>query len=196
MLKDWVNAVYVTNVVGLCKQFSANRPFPHLLLGSFFSERVRNVADSLLRERFVEQNSDLFQFEQTDDLSKTKSVVLQEFFSFCNSKEFLRFIGEVTGSKLTHIDMSGFIYDDADYLLPHDDRLEGRKIAYILNLSENFTPADGGALQFFVGKDVVKSVPPSFNTLTLFKVSSSSVHQVQEVFSDKKRLSLAGWFYG
>jgi Rps23 Pro-64 3,4-dihydroxylase Tpa1-like proline 4-hydroxylase len=81
-------------------------------------------------------------------------------------------------------------------LLPHDDRLSGRKIAYILNLSKNFAKNDGGALQFFKGKKIVKSIPPTFNTFTIFQVSPRSLHQVQEVLSDKKRISFAGWFHG
>jgi Rps23 Pro-64 3,4-dihydroxylase Tpa1-like proline 4-hydroxylase len=92
--------------------------------------------------------------------------------------------------------MSAFIYDDTDYLLPHDDRLEGRKIAYVVQVGDNFAKEDGGALQLLEGKKVVKSISPSYNAFTIFKVSSKSWHQVQEVLSSKKRVSFAGWFHG
>jgi len=55
---------------------------------------------------------------------------------------------------------------------------------------------DGGALQLFKNNKIVKTIPPTYNTLTLFKVSPYSVHQVQEVTSKKKRLTFAGWFHG
>lgn len=193
---DWVNEVYLKNAAGLKKQFAANEPFPHLVLGNFFTSKVKKVEQALLNQSFVEQNSDLFQFQQTDDVLKLKDAVLRDFHKFFSSKEFLGFIAQITKKKLKSIDMSGFIYDDTDYLLPHDDRLEGRKIAYIVNLSRDFTKADGGALQLFKGKDVVKSIVPSFNTFTIFEVSSKSLHQVEEVRSNKKRVSFAGWFHG
>ena len=41
-------------------------------------------------------------------------------------------------------------YSRGDYLLCHDDELEGRRIAFILYLvPEDWGPADGGGLQLF-----------------------------------------------
>ncbi len=192
----WINPTYLKSIAGLKKQFSSNVPFHHLVLGSFFTSKINSVAKQLLKEKFYEHNSDLYQFQQTDDCKNAKQSAVKEFHKFFSSEEFIRFISQITNTKLKSIDMSGFIYDDTDYLLPHDDRLSGRKIAYILNLTENFTAKDGGALQFFKGKQIVKSIPPTFNALTLFQVSPKSLHQVQEVMSNKKRLSFGGWFHG
>ncbi len=191
----WINLVYLKNIAGLKREFSANKPFPHLVLGNFFTRKINKVADALFREKFYEHNSDLYQFQQTDDCKNAKQPAIKQFHKFFSSKEFIQFISKITNTKLKFIDMSGFIYDDTDYLLPHDDRLSGRKIAYILNLTKNFTKADGGELQFFKDNKIVKSIPPTFNTFTIFKVSSKSVHQVEEVKSNKKRISFAGWFH-
>ncbi len=193
---NWVNPVYLKNKTGLKREFAANKPFPHLVLGNFFKSKISKVAAALLKEEFYEHNADLYQFEQTDDCKNAKQSAVREFYKFFSSKQFIQFISDITNTKLKFIDMSGFMYDDTDYLLPHDDRLSGRKIAYILNLSKDFTLKDGGALQFFKGNKIVKSIPPTFNTFTIFKVSSKSLHQVQEVLSDRKRLSFAGWFHG
>lgn len=193
---DWVSERYRGKEELLKKRFKEAKPFPHLVLTDFFSSRIKQVEQALLSQRFVEQNSDLFQFEQTDDVSKLSDPLLKEFHSFFGGKVFLDFIAQVTGKKLKSIDMSGFIYDDTDYLLPHDDRLEGRKIAYIVNLSRDFTKEDGGALQLFTGKKVVKSIVPLYNALAIFEVSSKSLHQVEEVRSGKKRVTLTGWFHG
>ncbi len=192
----WINPVYLKNVAGLKREFASNQPFPHLVLGNFFAKKINKVAAALLKEKFYEYNSDLYQFQQTDDCKNAKQPAIKEFHKFFSSKEFISFISQITNTKLKSIDMSGFIYDDTDYLLPHDDRLAGRKVAYILNLTKNFTKADGGALQFFKNNKIVKSIPPTFNTLTIFKVSSKSLHQVQEIMSAKKRISFAGWFHG
>src|SRR3990172_2002203 len=192
----WVNPVYLRSAEGLRKRFASNTPFPHLVLGNFFSNKIKRVANQLLKEKFYEHNADLYQFQQTDDCKNAKQPAVKEFYKFFSSKEFIQFISQITNTKLKSIDMSGFIYDDADYLLPHDDRLYGRKIAYILNLTKNFTAKDGGALQFFKGKKIIKFIPPTFNTFTIFKVSPKSLHQVQEILSSKKRLSFGGWFHG
>ncbi len=185
-----------TDAGKLKKQFISAKPFPHSVLKNVFSEKIEDVCAALLKEKFYDVNTDLYQFRQTNDCRKAKQKAEKEFYKFFSSKEFIAFVSELTGMKLKSIDMSGFVYIDGDYLLPHDDRLSGRKIAYVVNLSKNFTDADGGALQLFKGKKIVKSIPPAFNMMTLFKVSPNSVHQVQEVMSKKKRISLAGWFHG
>ncbi|HLF55009.1 MAG TPA: 2OG-Fe(II) oxygenase family protein, partial [Candidatus Nanoarchaeia archaeon] len=179
----------------LKREFSSNQPFPQLVLGKFFTKKINKVAAALLKEKFYEHNSDLYQFQQTDDCRNAKQPAIKQFHKFFSSKEFIQFISKITDTQLKFIDMSGFIYDDTDYLLPHDDRLSGRKIAYIVNLTKNFTKEDGGALQFFKDNKIVKSIPPTFNTFTIFKVSPKSLHQVQEIVTNKKRLSFAGWFH-
>lgn len=189
-----VSPVYLKKISSLKKDFKSAKPFPHLVLPNFF-KNAKELKSALLKEEFHYQNSDLFQFYQTNDCSKAKTKVVQDFHKFFGSKDFLAFISEITGKKLTSIDMSGFIYGDTDYLLPHDDRLEGRKIAYVVNLSENFSEENGGALALFKGRSVVKRIVPKFNTLTIFEVSPKSLHEVEEVV-DAKRISLAGWFHG
>jgi Rps23 Pro-64 3,4-dihydroxylase Tpa1-like proline 4-hydroxylase len=191
---NWISPSYVGSSQKLKNNFKFAKPFPHLVLPDFF-RNAKELKSALLKEEFHYQNSDLFQFHQTNDCSKAKTKVVQDFHKFFGSKEFLSFISEITGKKLSSIDMSGFIYGDTDYLLPHDDRLEGRKIAYVVNLSENFKDGNGGALALFKGKKVVKRIVPKFNTLTIFEVSPKSLHEVEEVI-DAKRVSFAGWFHG
>lgn len=191
---NWLSDSYVGKLSELKKDFKSAKPFPHLVLPNFF-KNAKELKSALLKEKFHYQNSDLFQFHQTNDCSKAKTKVVQDFHKFFGSREFLSFISEITGKKLTSIDMSGFIYGDTDYLLPHDDRLEGRKIAYVVNLSENFKDENGGALALFKGKNVVKRIVPRFNTLTIFEVSNKSLHEVEEVIG-QKRVSFAGWFHG
>jgi len=172
-----------------------------MVLRDFFSPaKIRRVRQELLRQNFEFKESDLFRLHQTADILTLSNKVLREFFDFFSSKDFCAYISKITKTRVTKADMSGFIYSSTDHLLPHDDRLEGRKIAYIVNLSEGFTKKDGGALSFFATKNnrptkIMQSFTPTGNTFFLFKVTSQSFHQVDEVLSDKKRISLAGWFY-
>ena len=186
----------------LTKSFPKGKPFPHLVLHDFFSPaKIKKVRQELLKQGFNFKESDLFRFHQTPDLRNSPNKTLREFAKFFSSKEFCQYISKITRTHVNKADMSGFIYSATDHLLPHDDRLAGRKIAYVVNLSQGFKKRDGGALSFFETKNnkptkITQSFTPSFNTLYLFKVSPRSFHQVDEVLSSKKRFTLAGWFHG
>ena len=182
-------------------KYSKNKPFPHIVIRDFFNEReIGKVAAALLRQRFSHKETDLFSLNQTPDLSLLKDKTLRGFCQLCNSTGFLTYVSKLTGIKVRGVNMSGFIYKDGDYLLPHDDRLEGRKVAYIINLTKGYTKKNGGALALFNMKQgkpekIVKAYVPHYNTLTLFTVSKKSFHQVNEILLSKPRLSIGGWFY-
>ncbi|MBI1970444.1 2OG-Fe(II) oxygenase [Candidatus Woesearchaeota archaeon] len=200
----WINPSYLQKQKELQRSFFSAKPFSHLVLPSFLlEERAELLREAVLRQQWHDKNTDLFQFKQTDDLCSSADPFLQEYLSFFSSPAFLSFIKQITGiSPLVSIDASGQQYTSGDYLLSHDDRLEGRKVAYVMNLTKGFTDSDGGQLQFFdVDKKghpsvIAKSSLPAFNTLFLFRVSKKSFHQVSEVVTNKQRLSITGWFYG
>ncbi|MBI4144914.1 2OG-Fe(II) oxygenase [Candidatus Woesearchaeota archaeon] len=195
-----INPRYLQTTVlaRLRKRYAANKPFPHAQLKDFFDvKQLRKVKHALLNERFVEAEADLFSFQQCDDLKHSKNRTLREFRSFLRSPRFLSLLSYITGENLSAtIDISGFIYDDTDHLLPHDDKLEGRKLAFVLNLS-TMTAKDGGQLDLFKGNNVAKSYLPAFNSLVVFTVKpGTTMHQVREVLTDEKRITLAGWIHG
>ncbi len=181
--------------------FLRAKPFPHVVLKNFLvTKTARQLHKDLKMKDFLEKNTDLFQFMQTT-AAQNMNGAIKDFFDAWSSQEILDYISTLVGEHVSRADMSGFCYRPGDYLLPHDDLLEGRKVAYVLNLSRNFTQKDGGALEFFHTKagspvKVVKKIIPTWNTLTLFQVCDTSFHQVEEILSNKKRYSLAGWFHG
>jgi len=197
MLNKFINTNYLDNTENLRKQFKNIKPFPHLVLKDFFNrEFIKKFKVELKKEIFHRLDSDLYSFSQTDDLVNSKNSVIKDFYNFLTSKEFKDYLFKITNVKAEgKIDCSGFIYSSTDYLLPHDDRLESRRLAYVLNLSENFVKSDGGSLDLFDRNNIVKSIVPSFNTLTIFRVEiNKTFHQVSEVLTNKERLSIAGWF--
>ncbi len=208
-LNQWIAPQYLEDkkISLLKRQFSSVKPFPHIVLQDFFREEKANaLRDALLSIDYEKKESDLFSFLQSADLRIVKNTVIKDFVAFYTSTEFKRYIEYLCSEKgIQGIDLSGFVYSDTDYLLPHDDQLQGRKIAYVVNLSKGFTAKDGGQLEFFStkkkGKEIlpvkiVKKFTPSYNTLFLFKVQKNSFHQVAEVTSQKKRVSIGGWFHG
>ncbi len=177
---------------------SHQKPFSYFVLRDVFvTSFARKIQSTLKKQDFFRRDSDLFSFAQTEDLKKTQDVVLREFYSVLNSLELKQFIFQKMKIKAFGvIDCAGFLYQQGDYLLPHDDSLETRKIAYIYYLSPNFSSTDGGSLDLFSGNNVVTSLVPQFNSLILFPVlPGKSIHRVAEVVAKKKRYSFAGWFH-
>ncbi|MBI2147056.1 2OG-Fe(II) oxygenase [Candidatus Woesearchaeota archaeon] len=216
-LHRWISERYLPGAADpslLQQQFVSGSPFPHIVLHDFLLPgKAEQLRAALLGETWGLKDADLFRFHQTKDIRYSGSPLIKEYHAFFSSQEFRSLISAITGvSPLSSIDGSGQKYAGGDYLLPHDDRLEGRKIAYVMNLTKDFTEKDGGQLQFFAvdGKTghptvVEQSFVPAFNTLFLFRVSKKSFHQVAEVVvpehasaeqKQKGRLSIAGWFHG
>lgn len=102
------------------------------------------------------------------------------------------------------------------HLLCHDDVIGTRKISYIIYLTDPapiWTDKDGGRLELYdaiaenggdnkeLGGGVpgalpVKTILPVFNSMAYFVVQPGvSFHSVQEVFCDRPRLSLQGWYH-
>jgi prolyl 3-hydroxylase /prolyl 3,4-dihydroxylase len=181
----------------------SSEPFKHWTVHNFLSQKKFIACrEALLAQKFSEHNADLFYYLGSSDLTKSSNTVITKLYKTIASNRFLQKIEKITNIKgLSHVDMAGFIYPKTGYLLPHDDRLQGRKIAYIYYLSTLEIP-DGGALEFFntdanyAPTKVAKSIQPVENTLILFEVNQKSFHQIAEVVSDTKRITVAGWFCG
>lgn len=150
---------------------------------------------------------DLYEFFQSDDLVQTKIPEFQQFYRFLKQK-VLPWMAKTTGFELDSVSASLSMYCFADFLLPHDDLLTDRKIAFIYYLSpwsgaEEWTEKHGGALELFNSKEngphlpAVKKLFPTNNRFVFFEVSDKSFHQVNEVQTiDFPRLTVNGWFHG
>lgn len=204
IISEWLTPTYLSlpEIERLKKIFPSQKPFPYLEFKNFFQpEKVIEIVKALAEEQFSPQQADLFQFKQTGDLSATKNKVLQEFRTFLSSPEFTSYLSYITSTNLKakSIDMSGTLYEDTDYLLCHDDQLEGRKVAYFLYLSD-LDKNDGGALNLFSSQDgipieVKVAIISRCNTFSVFLVSEKSFHEVAEVVRDVQRIAISGWFH-
>lgn len=197
------------------------QPFPHMILRhvikdeTLLSEARREVLTSAIHVK----SSDLYQFQQTEGLLG-RGVKKFDSSTISSSRQTLDILSEALYSEYwvncirkisgiddldqNPIDLSGQCYRKTDHLLCHDDRLEGRRLAFILYLvDEEWNEMDGGHLELFSVDDygqptkVSNRILPVFNSFVIFEVSTLSYHQVMEVLSsDKQRLSLSGWFHG
>lgn len=202
-MNKWINPNFTSRLALMRKQFSAGKPFPHLMISDFLDEdKARELATALKREKFVKKEADLFQFSQTEDFKHSKNAVIKDFYKFVSSDEFSDLMSELTSLNLESgaIDLAGSLYEDTDYLLCHDDQLEDRKVAYILYLGEDFFEKDGGAFALLSNNkgragEIVEKHFPRYNGLMVFQVSKISFHQVEEVLSSKKRYAIGGWLH-
>lgn len=204
-ITQWTNPFHLQQKNFLRRRFIEAKPFPHLVLHDFLLQpKAMSLLRALRQEQWRLKDADLFRFHQTHDLQSSSNTFIRDYYRFFSSRAFLQFIETITSTTpLRSIDAAGQTYAAGDHLLPHDDRLAGRKIAYVLNLTKGFTEKDGGQLDFFSCHQktgdpaaIAKSFTPRFNTLFLFRVSEHSFHQVREVLSNKKRVSIGGWFHG
>lgn len=199
---NWINPKYMDEgeIKKIRKNFKNAKPYPHFVLANFFNKnKLLKLKKAILKEKFERQDKDLFSFSQTKELSYSKNKVIGQFYDFLSSKEFLNLMKRLTNEKsLENADMHAHLYSQGDYLLFHDDVVEGRKIAYIAYLSD-LEPIDGGSLRLYNIKkplQPIKKIIPRFNSFACFRVSAKSLHDVWEVKFNKKRLTLGGWFNG
>ncbi|MDO8510652.1 MAG: 2OG-Fe(II) oxygenase family protein, partial [Nanoarchaeota archaeon] len=186
----------------LYSDFSNNKPFPSLELPDFVKQdKIIKLLQALSKQQFSPHHSDLFQFSQTFDLLYNDDPLLKKCTALLSSPEMLDFMQSITKLKLSgKIDLFGSIYQDTDYLLPHDDQVPGRKIAFMLYLND-LDEKDGGALALYESKNktptkIARRIIPKAGTVVFFEVSSLSIHMVEEVLTDTQRITLSGWFYG
>ncbi len=201
---NWLNSEYFSEdkIRKLQTSFSSSKPFPHLELPNFFKQKkIIELLQALSEQEFFVKQSDLFQFSQTADLLYAKDKTIQEFVALLSSPKFIDLMEGITKMKLNKkVDLFGSIYQDTDFLLPHDDQLPGRKIAFMLYLND-LDEKDGGAVAFYESKNktptkIAKRIIPKAGALVFFEVSPLSIHTVEEVLSDTQRITLSGWFYG
>ncbi len=194
--------MYEVDAQKLKKDFLAAKPFPHIIIDNFLKrESLLELITGIQEENFHMKMSDLFCFYQTDDLVSSNHIFIKKFYEFFKSEQFINFAHELTGIEFTPnvVDLQGSIYQDTNFLLCHDDQLEGRKLAFLLYLSD-MNEEEGGALTLFESKKgiptkVTARIQPKINRFVCFEVSDDSFHEVEEVLADKQRLTLGGWLH-
>jgi Rps23 Pro-64 3,4-dihydroxylase Tpa1-like proline 4-hydroxylase len=199
----WINSEILTTFSS--SKYKNAKPFEHLSLEKLFSEeKVKNLVSALKEQEYYIEDHDLYQFLRTTDFKHSKNNTIKEFREYIFSDSFVSSIEKITGLKLLRGkgDLHSLKLLNGHYLLCHDDQVQGRAVAFILNLSKHWSEKDGGSLELFSVDSngspckISKSITPTFNQFNLFTVSSKSFHQISEVLSEhKERISISGWFY-
>ena len=124
---------------------------------------------------------------------------LHTVLRFFNSPPFLDFIRDFSGDReLGMVGAQATRYLPGQFLRTHDDRHEeeGRRYAYVLNLSRQWE-ADWGGLLHFVDDDGAArdAFVPRWNSLSLFKVPARHYVGVVAPWALEPRLAITGWWH-
>lgn len=122
---------------------------------------------------------------------------LHRVLEFLNSEAFLGFARALTGvAELKRANAQATCYLPGDFLKRHTDvhSSEGRRFAYVINLTREWQADWGGQLQF-LGEDgaVLESFLPRWNSLSLFAVPAPHCVSFVAPFARAPRLSITGW---
>ena len=188
-----------TEKISVVKKF----PYPHVIVKDFLDESTLDlVIDALAGLEYDFKESDLFSYWASIELTEIDHPAINILRDDLGDEIWRKKVAEAFSSKpLSSIDMAAYVYGLGDFLLPHDDRVEERIIAYSLHLTPEITEEMGGSLQIFDieennSSQLVDSVIPEYNSLIMFEVSKHSWHQVGEILQDIQRLTVTGWYHG
>lgn len=126
------------------------------------------------------------------------ALLVHGLLRFFNTEEYLRFARYLGDDPaITHTTAQCTRYRPGQYLMPHDDQDddEGRRYAFVINLSRDWRPDWGGQLQFLdADGNVLDTFLPRWNSLSLFRVPQR--HQVTLVspWAAQPRHAVTGWW--
>ncbi len=177
-------------------------PFPHVIVKDFLDTATLDlVIDALAGLEYEFDEADLFSY-LSFGLTDIDHPVINILRDDLGDDFWRKKVAEKFSVKpISKIDMGAYVYGLGDFLLPHDDQVEGRTIAYSLHLTDiEIAEKMGGALHIYEAdksgnSTLVESIIPEYNSLIMFEVSNHSWHQVGEILEDIQRLTVTGWYH-
>ena len=124
-------------------------------------------------------------------------LVLHRVLEFFNAPDYLAFMRALTGDDgIRRVSAQATRYRPGHFLRHHNDsdEDEGRRYAYVINLSHDWQADWGGLLQFIGGHgEVQETFLPRWNSLSLFRVPVGHAVSLVSPWADRERLAITGW---
>ena len=146
------------------------------------------------------QNKFSFSFYRTLNNHPSKCICIECYTKYIfKNINIIQKIRSITNMDITTAhDIFISKYSYGNFLSVHSDKNNGR-IAFILNLSKDWKPQYGGLLHILDDNriDVIKTITPRFNTLTLFYIPENKgiPHFVSHInIKHSNRYAITGWF--
>jgi len=149
-------------------------------------------------EEVYKSNKFAYRFSRTFDEHFDSCVCAScELNKYFRNEEMLKRFSKIINENVIELSetfLSKYIKDD--FLSTHHDKGNGH-YAFTYQLTKDWNPDHGGILHFVENNEIYKSVTPTFNTLTIFKIKDMPItdHFVSRIaVNDKARYAYTGWF--
>jgi len=204
-LSTWVQPQHLdADAVAAARAAFLTHPLRLGVLPSFLLPgRARQLSDFLLRQAVFRADHDrLYRMQilegAAEEFRLGAGVVAHlRFMQAIEDRRFIALVEALTGLTLGAATTSVHAMTQGDYLLAHDDDLDGRRVAFVLFLTPDW-PEDAGGVLRFSGRDAgVSSIRPEYNSLALFDVTAGTSHEVGVITpaaGDRARVTISGWF--
>lgn len=124
--------------------------------------------------------------------------LLKFVVEFLNSPQFIAFARALSGDpSVRRVSAQATRYRPGHFLKRHTDAHsgEGRRLAYVINLTRRWEADWGGQLQFLDREGrVLESFLPRFNALSLFRVPADHLVSLVAPWATEDRLAITGWW--
>lgn len=134
----------------------------------------------------------------TPETTTNRYSIQWKVYEWLNQPETIEMINKVTGrTDIVSANAQATQYLPGHFLTRHNDVNfhEERRVAYVLNFTDEWHPDWGGLLQFYTSEGEPKdSWAPIFNSMILF--DTRHVHAVTYVapYAQHARVAITGWF--
>ena len=159
--------------------------------------QVNRMAEEVARGGFAFQY-DKYPMSDAGEPHPHPDHYLAAVTQFLQGEPFLQFCREVTGIKeIARADAQATCYRPGHFLTRHDDHVEGRLVAYVLNFTPVWNSDWGGMLLFTDSHGhVEEGYVPVWNGLNLMKVPQNHAVSLVAPFAGGLRYSITGWLLG
>ena len=100
-------------------------------------------------------------------------------------------------TEIARADAQATCYRPGHFLTRHDDYIDGRLVAYVLNFTPAWNPDWGGMLLFTDERGhVEEGYVPAWNALNFLKVPQTHAVSLVAPFAGGLRYSITGWLLG
>lgn len=192
----------LANQVPWCLAFKdrsgARKMWPDELaaLGADGRTELDEVIHDIAREAF-QFRYDSFMMVNAYKEKRHPELVLHRVIEQLNMPPWLEPMKKITGFPgIRRSDGQATRYVAGHFLRKHNDVVdeEGRLAAYVINLTRGWEADWGGLLQILDDEgEVVDTLMPRFNTISLFRVPTSHCVSPVAPFANGERLAITGW---
>jgi Rps23 Pro-64 3,4-dihydroxylase Tpa1-like proline 4-hydroxylase len=129
--------------------------------------------------------------------NRDPNLFLNRVLEWLNSVDTVEYFKKLTkNNTIKKLNAQATRYLPGHFLSQHNDEnaQEGRLYAYVIGFSKNWNPDWGGLLHILNNKgEIVKTLIPEYNSLSIFKVPQNHFVSYVTPFSDSSRLAITGW---